>query len=180
MSRGRSHTFGNDAFRQCRLRNFLSVEAILCTLMLVTAFAKGVMTQIESRAKCPIKQWLSLIYLLYACFHLQGHALALGAILLLVGDVCIAREDRAKIGLNEVQIGMTAPILAVELARLRLSPRFFLKATITGYLTSMSHRRDTAYQYTMSTGIVSRPDTFILTNSISFVVVKVNGGYQFF
>eukprot|EP00041_Stephanoeca_diplocostata_P008818 m.132045 g.132045 ORF g.132045 m.132045 type:complete len:244 (+) comp17491_c0_seq3:115-846(+) len=63
-----------------------------------------------------------------------GHALALGAILLLVGDVCVARDDRAKIGLNEVQIGMAAPILAIELARLRLSPQFFLKATISGHV----------------------------------------------
>lgn len=46
-----------------------------------------------------------------------GHALAMGAILLLAGDVRIGAEGNYKIGLNEVAIGMPVPRFTVELAR---------------------------------------------------------------
>lgn len=46
-----------------------------------------------------------------------GHALAMGAILLLAGDVRIGAEGNFKIGLNEVAIGMPVPRFTVELAR---------------------------------------------------------------
>ena len=52
-----------------------------------------------------------------------GHALAMGAILLLSADVRIGARGEFKIGLNEVAIGMPVPGFAVELARARLSPR---------------------------------------------------------
>jgi enoyl-CoA hydratase len=57
-----------------------------------------------------------------------GHALAMGAILLLAADLRIGAEGEFKIGLNEVAIGMPVPIFATELARDRLSPRHFLRA----------------------------------------------------
>jgi len=60
----------------------------------------------------------------------SGHALALGAILLLCGDLRIgARNPKAKIGLNEVAIGMTVPAAAVEAARHRLVAKWFPRAT---------------------------------------------------
>lgn len=59
-----------------------------------------------------------------------GHALAGGALLLLTGDVRIGFEADFRIGLNEVQIGMPVPILAMELARDRLEPWEFQKATL--------------------------------------------------
>ena len=46
-----------------------------------------------------------------------GHALAMGAILLLAADVRIGGEGSYKIGLNEVAIGMPVPRFTVELAR---------------------------------------------------------------
>lgn len=46
-----------------------------------------------------------------------GHALAMGAILLLAADVRIGAEGSYKIGLNEVAIGMPVPRFTVELAR---------------------------------------------------------------
>ena len=58
-----------------------------------------------------------------------GHALAFGAIMLLSSDVRLGADVSAKIGLNEVSIGMPLPIFAVELARNRLSPRHFTAAT---------------------------------------------------
>lgn len=57
-----------------------------------------------------------------------GHALAMGAILLLAADTRIGAEGPYKIGLNEVAIGMPVPRFAVELARDRLSPRAFTAA----------------------------------------------------
>jgi len=59
-----------------------------------------------------------------------GHALALGAILLLCGDLRIgARNAKAKVGLNEVAIGMVVPTGAVEVARHRLVAKWFPRAT---------------------------------------------------
>lgn len=52
-----------------------------------------------------------------------GHALAMGALLLLSGDHRIGADGAWKIGLNEVAIGMPMPRWGVELARYRISPR---------------------------------------------------------
>ncbi|MFO0684692.1 MAG: crotonase/enoyl-CoA hydratase family protein [Sandaracinus sp.] len=65
--------------------------------------------------------------LVIAC---TGHALAGGALVLLTGDVRIAVRGAFKIGLNEVAIGMPVPVLAMELARDRLEPRFFTRSTL--------------------------------------------------
>lgn len=51
-----------------------------------------------------------------------GHALAMGALLLLAGDHRVGAAGDWKIGLNEVAIGMPMPRFGVELARYRLSP----------------------------------------------------------
>ena len=59
-----------------------------------------------------------------------GHALAAGALILLVGDVRVGADGDHKIGLNEVAIGMQLPIFAVELARDRLLPTAFTAATM--------------------------------------------------
>jgi enoyl-CoA hydratase len=54
-----------------------------------------------------------------------GHALAMGAILLLSADTRIGAQGEFKLGLNEVAIGMPVPRFAVELARHRLvTPAF--------------------------------------------------------
>ena len=50
----------------------------------------------------------------------SGHALAMGALLLLSADYRIGIKGNYKIGLNEVAIGMTLPLFGVELARARL------------------------------------------------------------
>lgn len=59
-----------------------------------------------------------------------GHALAGGALLLLVSDTRIGAEGDFKIGLNEVAISMTLPILAQELARDRIATRHLTEATM--------------------------------------------------
>ena len=57
-----------------------------------------------------------------------GHALAMGAILLLAADHRIGAEGTFKIGLNEVAIGMPVPAFAVELARECLTTTAFTAA----------------------------------------------------
>ncbi len=51
----------------------------------------------------------------------SGHALAMGALLLLSADYRIGVHGTYKIGLNEVAIGMTLPYFGIELARARLA-----------------------------------------------------------
>src|SRR4051812_30180188 len=50
-----------------------------------------------------------------------GHALAAGALLVLACDTRIGTPGNAKIGLNEVAIGLALPDFAIELASARLS-----------------------------------------------------------
>lgn len=59
-----------------------------------------------------------------------GHALAGGAITLLACDVRIGADVAAKIGLNEVSIGMPLPTFAVEFARERIATHAFAASTL--------------------------------------------------
>lgn len=60
-----------------------------------------------------------------------GHALAGGALTLLACDERIGPDGApAKIGLNEVAIGMPLPVFAVELARDRLAPAHLTAAVL--------------------------------------------------
>lgn len=65
--------------------------------------------------------------LVIAC---TGHALAGGALVVLTGDLRIAAAGAFKIGLNEVQIGLPVPVLAMELARDRLVKPELDRATL--------------------------------------------------
>jgi enoyl-CoA hydratase len=65
--------------------------------------------------------------LVIAC---TGHALAGGALVVLTGDVRIAAQGAFKIGLNEVSIGLPVPVLAMELARDRLTKPELARATL--------------------------------------------------
>lgn len=57
-----------------------------------------------------------------------GHALAMGAIVLMATDLRIGLDGPYKIGMNEVRIGMPVPKFAVELGRDRLSPTHLVRA----------------------------------------------------
>lgn len=59
-----------------------------------------------------------------------GHALAGGALVLLCADLRVGAEGAYRIGLNEVQIGLPVPVLAMELARDRLEETELTKATL--------------------------------------------------
>lgn len=66
----------------------------------------------------------------------NGHALPMGAFLLLSSDVRIAADGNYGIGMNEVAIKLTVPRFAVEVARQRLTPAYFNRALTTGQMFS--------------------------------------------
>lgn len=80
-------------------------------------------------------------------FAAGGHAMALGAIMLFTGDLRIGVSDnaKAKVGLNEVHIGMPLPIVGMELARWRLSPSHLTRATTLGNIYSPSEAISAGY-----------------------------------
>ena len=63
-----------------------------------------------------------------------GHAIAMGAFLLLSGDYRVGAAGPYKITANEVAIGITMPRAAVEICRQRLTPAHFSRATILAEL----------------------------------------------
>lgn len=65
--------------------------------------------------------------LVIAC---TGHALAGGALLMLTGDLRVGTRGAFRVGLNEVQLGMPVPVLAMELARDRLAPSHLIRSTL--------------------------------------------------
>jgi enoyl-CoA hydratase len=65
--------------------------------------------------------------LVVAC---TGHAIAGGALVVLTGDVRIGAAGAFRIGLNELSIGLPVPVLAMELARDRLTPTALPRATL--------------------------------------------------
>jgi len=74
-----------------------------------------------------MKLYGAAIPLIVAC---TGHALAGGALVVLTGDYRIGTAGAFRIGLNEVSIGMPVPLLAMELARDRLTPTALGRATL--------------------------------------------------
>jgi enoyl-CoA hydratase len=82
-----------------------------------------------------------LAHLIYGCgvpvvAACTGHSIAMGALLLLSSDVRVGPDIEAKVGLNEVAIGMTLPDWAITLAVDRLSRRHLQRAVANGRLTS--------------------------------------------
>lgn len=87
------------------------------------------------KARAVVSRGAELLLRLYAAplplvIACTGHALAGGALLALTGDVRVAARGAFRIGLNEVQIGMPVPVLAMELARDRLAPQHLTAATL--------------------------------------------------
>jgi enoyl-CoA hydratase len=75
----------------------------------------------------------------------SGHAIAMGAVLLLSADVRIGAQGDFKIGLNEVTIGMTLPTFAVELANDRLSRRHLQRAAALAELYAPTDAVDAGF-----------------------------------
>jgi len=60
-----------------------------------------------------------------------GHALAAGTFVPMCADYRLGLDGDFKYGLNEVKIGLTMPLFVQELARQRLTPAEYSRATIT-------------------------------------------------
>jgi enoyl-CoA hydratase len=104
-------------------------------------FDLSVMTAGPEQARGLVKAGAELLMRMYV--HPQpivaactGHALAAGALLLLASDTRIGAAGDFKVGLNEVSIGLRLPIFGIELARDRLSKRYFTRAAIQGTIFS--------------------------------------------
>lgn len=67
---------------------------------------------------------------------MTGHAVAMGALLILAGDARVGLEGDFRIGLNETGIGLSLPVTGLEVARDRLAPTVFQRATINAELFS--------------------------------------------
>lgn len=80
-----------------------------------------------------MKLYGATLPLVIAC---TGHALAGGALVLLTGDVRIGASGAFRVGLNEVSIGMPVPVLAMELARDRISTAELGRATLQAQIYS--------------------------------------------
>jgi enoyl-CoA hydratase len=74
-----------------------------------------------------------------------GHALAMGAVLLLSADERIGAEGDFKLGLNEVAIAMALPRFALVLAEERLSRRHLYRATSAAEIYSPETAIDAGY-----------------------------------
>ena len=95
-------------------------------LRVVAAGPEAARDLVKAGARTAMRLYGAPVPVVAAC---TGHALAFGAIMLLASDLRIGADVDAKIGLNEVSLGMPLPIFAVELARDRLNPRHFTRAT---------------------------------------------------
>lgn len=87
------------------------------------------------KARALVSRGADMLLRLYALpmplvVAVSGHALAGGALTVLTGDIRVAARGAFRIGLNEVQIGMPVPVLAMELARDRLHPSHLTAATL--------------------------------------------------
>ena len=82
---------------------------------------------VRSGAELLLRIWEFPRPVIIAC---TGHAVAAGAMFLLAADYRIGIEGDWSIGLNEIGIGMPLPQFTVELARARLDPRAFTRATL--------------------------------------------------
>jgi enoyl-CoA hydratase len=94
-------------------------------LSVMTAGPDAAMPLLQAGADLAIDIYMSRVPVVLG---VTGHALAMGAILLLAADVRVGTAGEFKIGMNEVAIGMPVPRFATELARDRLSKLHFVPA----------------------------------------------------
>ena len=91
-------------------------------LAAMTSSVDGMRKLVIAGAETLLRVFSCPVPVVAAC---TGHALAAGALLLLVSDRRIGADGPFKVGLNEVAIGMPLPTFAVELARYRMPPSAF-------------------------------------------------------
>jgi enoyl-CoA hydratase len=98
-------------------------------------FAAGSAEEIHTMTKSGAELALRLLSfptpVVAAC---NGHALPMGAFLLMASDIRIAAAGDFGIGMNEVAIAINVPRFAIEIARNRLTPAYFNRLVPTGQM----------------------------------------------
>lgn len=94
-------------------------------LSIMTAGPDQAMPLLQAGAELAMDLYLSRVPVVIAC---TGHAVAMGAILLMSADLRVGTAGEFKVGMNEVAIGMPVPHFAMTFARDRLSSRWFVQA----------------------------------------------------
>ncbi len=131
-----SHAAAQRAGRRARARGARGGAAVLIgrpgrfsagfDLSVMNAGPDAARGLVSAGAELLLRIVASRVPVVAAC---SGHALAMGALLLLAADVRVGASGAFRIGLNEVAIGLPLPLFAVELARERLSRRALGRAT---------------------------------------------------
>ena len=99
-----------------------------------------------------------------------GHAMAMGVFVLLSGDYRIGVSGAFKLVANEVAIGMTMPLAAVEIVRQRLAPAFFNRAIILAELFSP----DNAVEAGLLDRVVEAPELRVVANDTAIALAKLD------
>ncbi|GAA6186763.1 MULTISPECIES: crotonase/enoyl-CoA hydratase family protein [Alteromonadaceae] len=100
----------------------------------------------------------------------SGHAVAKGAFLLLSADYRIGLDGEFKIGLNEVAIGMTMHQVGIELARNRLTPRYFNRSVINAEIFSPGQALEAGFL-----DLVVKPKKFEKTvNKVAYAMASLD------
>ena len=99
-----------------------------------------------------------------------GHAMAMGVFVLLSGDYRIGVSGAFKLVANEVAIGMTMPLAAVEIVRQRLAPAFFNRAIILAELFSP----DNAVEAGLLDRVVEAPELRAVANDTAIALAKLD------
>lgn len=104
----------------------------------------------EAEIKRMLELGVRALMQLYACSKplvvgATGHAVALGAFILLTGDYRIGSAGDFKIGLNESAIGLNLPTFGFELASARLSKRYLTRAAVMAELYSPAESIDAGF-----------------------------------
>lgn len=96
-------------------------------LSVMTSSTEAMRTLVADGAELLCAMYEHPLPIVSAC---TGHALAMGALLLLASDVRIGAEGSHKLGLTEVAIGMPLPIFVLEFTRERLARTALTRATL--------------------------------------------------
>lgn len=78
-------------------------------------------------------------------FACTGHAIAMGAFLLLSGDVNVGAAGEFRVGANETALGIVMPEFGIEITRQRLVPAAFTRALLTSELFGPEAARDAGF-----------------------------------
>lgn len=100
-------------------------------LSVMTGGMDGMRALVQSGAEVALRMYGFPRPVVIAC---TGHALAAGAVFLCSADLRVGAAGPFKIGLNEVAIQLPLPTFAMELARARLTPRWFTRSVTQAHI----------------------------------------------